>query len=168
MTQIKASTGKTFPIDVQRIKELIPHRYPFLLVDLIKSLVPNESAVGVKSVSINEAFFQGHFPERPVMPGVLIVEAMAQTAGCLVVESLGKQSEGKLVYFMSIENARFRKPVVPGDQLIINVEKTRERGNVFKFDGKVYVEEVVVAEARFSAMIVDKSVSYTHLTLPTT
>ena len=90
------------------------------------------------------------------MPGVLIVEAMAQTAGCLVVESLGEQSEGKLVYFMSIENARFRKPVVPGDQLIINVEKTRERGNVFKFDGKVYVEEVVVAEARFSAMIVDK------------
>ena len=156
MTQIDASTGKTFPIDIQRIKELIPHRYPFLLVDLIKSLVPNESAIGVKNVSINEAFFQGHFPERPVMPGVLIVEAMAQTAGCLVVESLGKQSEGKLVYFMSIENARFRKPVVPGDQLIINVEKTRERGNVFKFDGKVYVEEVVVAEASFSAMIVDK------------
>ena len=156
MTQIKASTGKTFPIDVQRIKELIPHRYPFLLVDLIKSLVPNESAVGVKNVSINESFFQGHFPERPVMPGVLIVEAMAQTAGCLVVESLGEQSEGKLVYFMSIENARFRKPVVPGDQLIINVEKTRERGNVFKFDEKVYVEEVVVAEASFSAMIVDK------------
>ena len=156
MTQIKASTGKTFPIDVQRIKELIPHRYPLLHVDLIKSLVPNESAVGVKNVSINESFFQGHFPERPVMPGVLIVEAMAQTAGCLVVESLGKQSEGKLVYFMSIENARFRKPVVPGDQLTINVEKTRERGNVFKFDGKVYVDKVVVAEASFSAMIVDQ------------
>ena len=156
MTQIKTSTGKIFPIDAQGIKDLIRHRYPFLLVDLIKSLVPNESAVGVKNVSINESFFQGHFPDRPVMPGLLIVEAMAQTAGCLVVESLGKQSEGKLVYFMSIENARFRKPVVPGDQLIINVEKTRERGNVFKFDGKVYVEEVVVAEASFSAMIVDK------------
>ena len=96
-------------IDVQRIKELIPHRYPFLLVDAIKSLVPNESVVGLKNVSINEPFFQGHFPERPVMPGVLIVEAMAQTAGCLVVESLGKRAEGKLVYFMSIENARFRK-----------------------------------------------------------
>ena len=156
MTQTNSNKEKIIPIDVQRIKELIPHRYPFLLVDLIKSLVPYESAVGIKNVSINESFFQRHFPERPVMPGVLIIEAMAQTAGCLVVESLGKQSEGKLVYFMSIENARFRKPVVPGDRLIINVEKTRERGNVFKVGGKVYVDEIVVAEASFSAMIVDK------------
>ncbi|MBH68389.1 MAG: 3-hydroxyacyl-[acyl-carrier-protein] dehydratase FabZ [Rhodospirillaceae bacterium] len=143
-------------IDIQRIKELIPHRYPFLLVDAIKSLAPNESIVGLKNVSINEPFFQGHFPERPVMPGVLIVEAMAQTAGCLVVESLGKESEGKLVYFMSIENARFRKPVGPGDQLSIHVEKAHTRGNVYKFNGKAYVEKGIVAEATFSAMIVDK------------
>ena len=143
-------------MDINDIQKILPHRYPFLLIDKIIDFEPDISACAIKCVTINEPFFQGHFPERPVMPGVLIVEAMAQTAGCLVVESLGKQSEGKLVYFMSIENARFRKPVVPGDQLIINVEKTRERGNVFKFDGKVYVEEVVVAEASFSAMIVDK------------
>ena len=143
-------------IDVNRIKELIPHRYPFLLIDGIKTLVPNESAVGIKNVSVNEPFFEGHFPDRPVMPGVLIVESMAQTAGCLVVATLGKKSEGKLVYFMTIENARFRKPVIPGDQLIIKVEKLRSRGNVYKFSGKAYVHEALVAEANFSAMIVDK------------
>ena len=127
-----------------------------LLIDKLTNIVHLKSATAIMYVKKNGFYVQGHFPGQPVMPGVLIVEAMAQTAGCLVVESLGKQSEGKLVYFMSIENARFRKPVVPGDQLIINVEKTRERGNVFKFDGKVYVQEIVVAEARFSAMIVDK------------
>ena len=147
---------ETLQIDIQRIKQLIPHRYPFLLVDAIKSITPNESAIGLKNVSINEPFFQGHFPERPVMPGVLIVEAMAQTAGCLVVETIGEESEGKLVYFMSIDKARFRKPVAPGDQLSIHVVKTRERGNVYKFIGKVYVEDNIVAEASFSAMIVDK------------
>ena len=143
-------------IDINRIKELIPHRYPFLLIDGIQTLTPNESATGIKNVSINEPFFEGHFPDRPVMPGVLIIEAMAQTAGCLVVTSLGKESEGKLVYFMTIENARFRKPVVPGDRLIINVEKLRSRGSVFKFSGKAFVGEVLAAEASFSAMIVDK------------
>ena len=143
-------------IDINRIKELIPHRYPFLLIDGIQTLTPNESAIGIKNVSVNEPFFEGHFPERPVMPGVLIIESMAQTAGCLVVVSLGKESEGKLVYFMTIENARFRKPVVPGDRMVINVQKLRSRGSVFKFSGKAFVGEVLAAEATFSAMIVDK------------
>ena len=143
-------------IDINRIKELIPHRYPFLLIDGIETLNPDESATGIKNVSVNEPFFEGHFPDRPVMPGVLIIESMAQTAGCLVVASLGKESEGKLVYFMTIENARFRKPVVPGDRLVINVQKLRSRGSVFKFSGKAFVGEVLAAEATFSAMIVDK------------
>jgi len=143
-------------IDINRIKELIPHRYPFLLIDGIQTLTPNESAIGIKNVSVNEPFFGGHFPDRPVMPGVLIIESMAQTAGCLVVTSLGKESEGKLVYFMTIENARFRKPVVPGDRMVINVQKLRSRGSVFKFSGKAFVGEVLAAEATFSAMIVDK------------
>ena len=135
---------------------MIPHRYPFLLIDGIQTLTPDESATGIKNVSVNEPFFEGHFPDRPVMPGVLIIESMAQTAGCLVVASLGKESEGKLVYFMTIENARFRKPVVPGDRLVINVQKLRSRGSVFKFSGKAFVGEVLAAEATFSAMIVDK------------
>ena len=143
-------------IDINRIKELIPHRYPFLLIDGIQTLTPNESAIGIKNVSVNEPFFEGHFPDRPVMPGVLIIESMAQTAGCLVVVSLGKESEGKLVYFMTIENARFRKPVVPGDRMVIKVQKLRSRGSVFKFSGKAFVGEVLAAEATFSAMIVDK------------
>ena len=143
-------------IDINRIKELIPHRYPFLLIDGIQTLTLNESAIGIKNVSVNEQFFEGHFPDRPIMPGVLIIESMAQTAGCLVVVSLGKESEGKLVYFMTIENARFRKPVVPGDRMVINVQKLRSRGSVFKFSGKAFVGEVLAAEATFSAMIVDK------------
>ena len=143
-------------IDINRIKELIPHRYPFLLIDGIQTLKPNESAIGIKNVSVNEPFFEGHFPDRPVMPGVLIIESMAQTAGCLVVVSLGKESEGKLVYFMTIENARFRRPVVPGDRMVINVQKLRSRSSVFKFSGKAFVGEVLAAEATFSAMIVDK------------
>ena len=143
-------------IDINRIKELIPHRYPFLLIDGIQTLTPNESAIGIKNVSVNEQFFEGHFPDRPVMPGVLIIESMAQTAGCLMVVSLGKASEDKLVYFMTIENARFRKPVVPGDRMVINVQKLRSRGSVFKFSGKAFVGEVLAAEATFSAMIVDK------------
>ena len=143
-------------IDINRIKELIPHRYPVLLIDGIQTLTLNESAIGIKNVSVNEQFFEGHFPDRPIMPGVLIIESMAQTAGCLVVVSLGKETEGKLVYFMTIENARFRKPVVPGDRMVINVQKLRSRGSVFKFSGKAFVGEVLAAEATFSAMIVDK------------
>ncbi|MBY0430782.1 MAG: 3-hydroxyacyl-ACP dehydratase FabZ, partial [Rhodospirillales bacterium] len=102
-------------IDINRVMQMIPHRYPFLMVDKVVQLVPNESAVGIKNVTINEPFFQGHFPQRPIMPGVLIIEAMAQTSAVLVVETLGEQAKGKLVYFMSVEGARFRRPVTPGD-----------------------------------------------------
>ena len=113
-------------IDVERIMQMIPHRYPFLMVDRVVNLVTGERAIGVKNVSINEQYFQGHFPSRPVMPGVLIIEAMAQTAAVLVVHTLGASSEGKLVYFMSVDDARFRKPVVPGDTLHVDVVKQRQ------------------------------------------
>lgn len=148
--------AEIFEIDTNRIKELIPHRYPFLMIDKIRSIVRDKSAVGIKNVSVNEPYFEGHFPSRPVMPGVLIIESMAQTAGCLVVATLGEASEGKLVYFMTVDNARFRRPVVPGDQLEVNVEKVRSRGAVWKFSGKGYVDGKLVAEAVFSAMIVDQ------------
>jgi len=143
-------------IDVNRVMELIPHRYPFLMVDRIEEIELGVKAVGIKNVSINEGFFQGHFPARPVFPGVLIIESMAQTAGCLVVATLGAEAEGKLVYFMTIDDARFRKPVVPGDQIKIHVEKARNRGPVWKFTGAAKVDGNLVAEATFSAMIVDK------------
>src|SRR5919199_2626727 len=126
-------------IDIQRIVEMIPHRYPFLMIDRVVEVVPNDSAVGIKNVSINEPHFQGHFPQRPVMPGVLIIEAMAQTAAVLVVQTLGREAEGKLVYFMSVDNARFRRPVVPGDTLRVHVKKERNRGNVWKFTGEAKV-----------------------------
>jgi len=142
-------------IDIGRIKELIPHRYPFLMIDRVRALEWDKRAIGIKNVSVNEPHFDGHFPNRPVMPGVLIIEAMAQTAGVLVVATLGEDAEGKLVYFMTIDSARFRKPVVPGDQLEVIVEKLRSRGAVWKFSGEAYVEGGLVAEAIFSAMIVD-------------
>jgi 3-hydroxyacyl-[acyl-carrier-protein] dehydratase len=113
--------------------ELIPHRPPFLMIDKVEEIVQRESAVGVKNVTIDEPFFAGHFPTRPVFPGVLIIEAMAQTAGVLVVESLGESERGKLVYFMTIDNARFRKPVVPGDQLRLEVRVQRHRGPVWDY-----------------------------------
>jgi 3-hydroxyacyl-[acyl-carrier-protein] dehydratase len=142
-------------IDIERIMAMIPHRYPFLMVDRLIEVIPGESAVGVKNVTANEPHFQGHFPERPVMPGVLIIEAMAQTAAVIVVASLGKEAEGKLVYFMTIENARFRKPVGPGDQLHLICRKERQRGNVWKFSGEARVGDTVVAEALYTAMIMD-------------
>lgn len=142
-------------IDIHRIVQMIPHRYPFLLVDRLEDVVEGESAVGLKNVTANEPFFQGHFPERPVMPGVLIIEAMAQTAAVIVVASLGGSAEGKLVYFMTIENARFRKPVEPGDQLRLVCRKERQRGNVWKFAGEALVDGTVVAEATYTAMIMD-------------
>lgn len=140
-------------IDIHRIMELIPHRYPFLLVDRLEDMQLGESAIGIKNVTFNEPHFQGHFPGAPVMPGVLIVEAMAQTAAALVITTLGADAEGKLVYFMTIDNARFRRQVVPGDQLRMHVKKTRSRGRVWKFDGKAYVGDVLAAEASFGAMI---------------
>ena len=143
-------------IDIHRIMHDIPHRYPFLLLDRVVDVVLNTSAVGVKNVSVNESFFAGHFPNHPVMPGVLIIESMAQTAAVLVVETLGPDAAGKVVYFMSIEGAKFRRPVVPGDQLRIHIVKERNRGNVWKFHAIARVDGVAVAEATYSAMIMDR------------
>jgi 3-hydroxyacyl-[acyl-carrier-protein] dehydratase len=144
----------TDSLDVEQIKKLLPHRAPMLLVEKLTDIVKLESATGYKAVSINEPFFMGHFPERALMPGVLIVEAMAQTAGALVVHSLtGKTTSS--VYFLTIDNARFRKPVVPGDLLRMPVKKLRQRGPVWKFEGKAFVGDDLCAEAEFSAMIHD-------------
>lgn len=146
---------KVDQIDINRIMEMIPHRHPFLMIDRVVDLVPNVAATGVKNVTINEHYFTGHFPNHPVMPGVLIIEAMAQTAAVLVVHTLGSDAEGKLVYFMSVDGARFRKPVEPGDQLFVEVKKQRSRGNVWKFAGRAIVDEGLVAEATYAAMILD-------------
>jgi 3-hydroxyacyl-[acyl-carrier-protein] dehydratase len=156
------ATGDAVPaapsatLDLGRILRAIPHRYPMLMIDRMIDLIPNESATGVKNVTMNEQFFQGHFPGHPVMPGVLIIESMAQTAAVLVVETLGEHAMGKLVYFMTIDAAKFRRPVVPGDQLRVHVSKVRSRNNVWKFAGVARVDEVAVAEATFSAMIMDR------------
>lgn len=152
----QAEMPAALEFDVNRIKEMIPHRYPFLMIDKVVEVVTGESAVGVKNVTINEPFFQGHFPSRPVMPGVLIIEAMAQTAAVLVVHTLGAEFEGKLVYFMTIDDARFRRPVGPGDQLRIHIRKDRHRGPVWKFSAEAKVDGVLVAEASYSAMILDE------------
>lgn len=152
-----ADAGRTIgTLDIARIMRAIPHRYPFLLVDRIVDVTLDESCTGIKNVTINENFFQGHFPQEPVMPGVLIIECMAQTAAVLVVESLGPHAQGKLVYFMTIENAKFRKPVGPGDQMRARVVRERKRGNVWKFNGEAHVDGVLVAEANFGAMILDR------------
>jgi 3-hydroxyacyl-[acyl-carrier-protein] dehydratase len=143
-------------VGIERILDMIPHRYPFLMIDKVVEMVANESAVGIKNVTINEPHFQGHFPQRPVMPGVLIIEAMAQTAAVLVVRSLGPDAEGKLVYFMTIDSARFRKPVMPGDTLHVHVKRQRNRGSVWKFTGEAKVEGRLVAEAEFAAMLLDE------------
>jgi 3-hydroxyacyl-[acyl-carrier-protein] dehydratase len=142
-------------VEHERIKEMIPHRYPFLMVDRVVNMVANESATGVKNVTCNEPFFVGHFPKQAVMPGVLMIEAMAQTAAILVVHSMGKNAEGKLVYFMSIDEAKFRKPVIPGDRLHIHVKVQQSRKNVWKFAGECHVDGVKVSEAVYSAMILD-------------
>ncbi|MFC0408193.1 3-hydroxyacyl-ACP dehydratase FabZ [Roseomonas elaeocarpi] len=157
MSGQQESQGETLDAyDIGQIMEAIPHRYPMLLVDRIVDVVLGERATGVKNVTVNENFFQGHFPRHPVMPGVLIIESMAQTAAVLVVKTLGPSAHGKLVYFMTVENAKFRKPVVPGDQLRIHVVKERQRGNVWKFAAEAKVDGVVVAEATYAAMILDK------------
>jgi 3-hydroxyacyl-[acyl-carrier-protein] dehydratase len=143
-------------IPVERIMEMIPHRYPLLLIDRILEVTPDVEATGLKNVSMNEPIFTGHFPTNPVYPGVLIIESMAQTSAALVVHTLGKNAEGKLVYFMSIEEAKFRKPVVPGDQLIIHVKKLQARRNVWKVGCEARVDGTKVAEATVTAMILDE------------
>jgi len=140
--------------DITRIMELLPHRYPMLMIDRLESIKPGVSAVGIKNVTINEPYFVGHFPQRPIMPGVLIVEAMAQTAGALVRYSIGATGSDELVYFMTIDKARFRKPVVPGDTLRITVNLIRSRGPVWRFSSEAVVDGERRAEAEFSAMIV--------------
>lgn len=140
-------------INIDRIMEMIPHRYPILLVDRVIECIPGESAVGLKNVTLNEPHFVGHFPKKPIMPGVLIVEAMAQTSAILVVETLGEEIAGKLVYFMSIEQAKFRKPVIPGDSLYIHVKVEQNRGAVWKLNAVAKVDDKKVAEATITAMI---------------
>lgn len=136
--------------------KMIPHRYPFLLVDRLEVEVPGEKGIGLKNVTMNEEFFQGHFPNNPIMPGVLQIEAMAQTAGALVVEARGNYEENKVgVFFMSIDGVKFRKPVKPGDQLKMHVEKIKARRNIFVFRGETKVDGQVVSEAEFTAMIVE-------------
>lgn len=149
----------TAEIDLKQIMQMIPHRYPFLMIDKVVNVVRGISATGVKCVTINEHFFQGHFPRWPVMPGVLIVEAMAQTAAVMVVDAIGDQAAGKLVYFTSIDSARFRRPVVPGSTLLIHVERAHRRGPVWKFHGKAMVEDRLMAEATYAAMIMDNTIN---------
>jgi len=142
-------------VDVVQLMKLLPHRYPFLLIDLIRDMDRDESCVGIKNVTINEPFFQGHFPKYPVMPGVLIIEALAQTAGALCVHHAGKIDIPQIVYFLGIDKAKFRRPVVPGDQLHLHLKKIRSRGPVWRFYGEAKVDGQLVAEAEISAMIVD-------------
>ncbi len=134
---------------------MIPHRFPMLLVDRVEDLIPGVSARGIKAVTMNEPFFQGHFPARPVMPGVLLVEALAQTAAVHTIASLGASAEGRLVYFMSIDEAKFRKPVEPGCLLDLHVTVIKNRGNICKYRGEVKKNDVLMAEANFTAMIAD-------------
>jgi 3-hydroxyacyl-[acyl-carrier-protein] dehydratase len=142
-------------LTINDIMKNLPHRYPFLLVDRIVELEPGVRATGIKNVTINEPFFQGHFPDQPIMPGVLIIEAMAQVAGVMAFRS---GVEGKSVYFMSIDNAKFRRPVVPGDQIIMEIKVLKQRGNVWKFSGVATVDEKPVSEAEFTAMVTDKEI----------
>ena len=141
--------------DIQRIQELIPHRYPFLLIDRVEGMERGRRAIGIKNVSINEPFFQGHFPEKPVMPGVLVIEAMAQTAAALIAHAEKIDMEGKVVLFVSLDNARFRRPVEPGDRLELHVELLRARGNLWKFKGIGRVGDEIAAESEYAAMVVE-------------
>lgn len=141
-------------VDINGIMDRIPHRYPILLIDRVEKIIAGEGAIGIKNVSANEPFFQGHFPGHPIMPGVLIVEAMAQTAAIVVIESQ-TDAAGKLVYFMSIDSAKFRKPVLPGHTVELHVSKEQGRGKIWKFKGEARVDDTLMAEATFTAMIVD-------------
>jgi len=150
-----ATNAAVGPLDIQRVMAALPHRYPMLLVDRVESLDPETGIVAIKAVTINESFFQGHFPGRPIMPGVLIVEALAQAAGVLAVESLGLAGTGKLVYFMAIEDAKFRTPVEPGCLLRLEVKFVQKRASVCKFAGRALLDGKIAAEANFTAMIAD-------------
>lgn len=154
MSEVSSSESEVgISLTTIEVKALIPHRYPMLLVDRVEQLVEHKSAIGIKNVTVNEEFFQGHFPDFPVMPGVLIVEAMAQTAAVLVMKSLGDEVAGRPVFFMSIDKARFRKPVTPGDQLRMSVKVVQARRNIFKFEGRAEVDGVLVSDANFAATI---------------
>ena len=142
--------------DIGQIMKALPHRYPFLMVDRIKDIDGDESCVGIKNVTINEPHFMGHFPDHPVMPGVLLIEGMAQTAGALCVLAQAAEGGAKLVYFMTIDKAKFRKPVVPGDTVEFHVRKIRRRSNIWKFSAEARVDGFKVAEAEVSAMTVDR------------
>jgi 3-hydroxyacyl-[acyl-carrier-protein] dehydratase len=150
-----AQDGAMGPLDIRQVMAALPHRYPMLLVDRIESLVPGKSIRAIKAVTINEPFFQGHFPGRPIMPGVLIIEAMAQAAGVLAVKSLGLEGTGKLVYFMAIDDAKFRVPVEPGVLMALEVEFTQMRKSASKFAGRALVDGKLAAQASFMAMIAD-------------
>ena len=154
MTDPSAGAALT-SLDIRRVMAALPHRYPMLLVDRVEALDPERSITAIKAVTINEPFFQGHFPGRPIMPGVLIVEALAQAAGVLAVEALGLAGSGKLVYFMAIEGAKFRAPVEPGVLLRLDVEFLQKRSTVCKFAGRASVDGKLAAEANFTAMIAD-------------
>ncbi len=143
--------------DITRVMKLLPHRYPFLMIDRIDDMDGDNTAVGLKNVTMNEPFFQGHFPDFPVMPGVLIIEGLAQTAGALCVHSQGENCSPKVVFFMGIDRAKFRRPVRPGDTLRYHVRKIRSRGRAWRFFGEAKVEGQIVAEAEISAMIVDSA-----------
>jgi 3-hydroxyacyl-[acyl-carrier-protein] dehydratase len=148
--------GKTLnSVDITRLMEILPHRYPFLLLDKIIDIDGDNSATGIKNVTINEPHFTGHFPGKPIMPGVLIIESMAQTAGAIALIARGSETKA-LVYFMSIDGAKFRKPVVPGDQLRIYVKKIKRRGNLMKYACEAHVDGAKVAEAEVTAMLIDE------------
>ena len=151
----RPASAATGPLDIGRVMAALPHRYPMLLVDRVESLDPDKGIVAIKAVTINEPFFQGHFPARPIMPGVLIVEALAQAAGVLAIEALGLAGSGKLVYFMAIDGAKFRQPVEPGVLLRLEVEFVQKRATVCKFAGRAMIDGKLAAEASFTAMIAD-------------
>jgi beta-hydroxyacyl-ACP dehydratase FabZ len=143
-------------MDVQRIQEILPHRYPFLLVDRILELQPGKRVVGVKNVTINEAFFQGHFPAHPIMPGVLVIEAMAQVGGVLLMRTVDASADKKLFYLTGIDRAKFRRPVVPGDQVRFEVEILQLRTRNSRMRGRAYVGDKLAAEAELSCVVIDR------------
>lgn len=155
MSEEATAAASIGPLDIGRVMAALPHRYPMLLVDRVEELILDRSIAAIKAVTINESFFQGHFPGRPIMPGVLIVEALAQAAGVLAVESLGLVGSGKLVYFMAIDEAKFRKPVEPGVLLRLEVDFVQKRSSVCKFAGRALIDGQLAAQANFTAMIAD-------------